>query len=62
MTNFVTFDLGTFERASAVMNGLLERGIFVRMPGVPPLNRLVRITVGTPEDRGLFAETLRSIL
>ncbi len=61
-TNFVSFDFGNNERAVAVMNTLIEHGVFVRMPGVPPLNRLVRITVGTPEDRPIFAEVLRNNL
>ena len=61
-TNFVSFDFGNNDRAVAVMNTLIEHGVFVRMPGVPPLNRLVRITVGTPEDRSIFAEVLRKNL
>ncbi|SVD05576.1 uncharacterized protein METZ01_LOCUS358430, partial [marine metagenome] len=61
-TNFVSFDFGNNDRAVAVMNILIEHGVFVRMPGVLPLNRLVRITVGTPEDRSIFAEVLRKNL
>jgi len=60
--NFVSFDLGTRERAIAVMDGLLERGIFVRKPSNPPLDRCVRVTVGRPEQRALFEEALAEVL
>lgn len=59
-TNFVSFDLGTKERAVGVMTSLIEQGVFVRMPGVPPLDRLVRISIGTERDRALFAKALRN--
>ncbi len=59
-TNFVSIDMGSFERARATMDALLERGVFVRMPGAPPLNRCIRVTVGLPEERALFAEALRN--
>jgi histidinol-phosphate aminotransferase len=62
MTNFVAFDFGTGERADRVMEALLNRGVFVRKPVVPPLNRLVRITVGTPEDRAAFADIFRDVM
>ena len=61
-TNFVSFDLGDKERAVRVMDGLLARGIFVRKPGNPPLDRCVRVTVGTPEQRAIFEETLAEVL
>ena len=50
-TNFVTLDChrdGAF--AQKVMSELLTRDIFVRMPGVAPLNRCVRIGAGLDED------------
>ena len=62
MTNFVAFDFGTNDRATRVMNDLIDNDVFVRMPGVPPLNRCVRITVGTPEDRAVFAEIFRRVV
>ena len=44
----------------AVSFGLLEeRGVFVRMPGVAPLDRCIRVTVGTAEERARFAERFR---
>ena len=34
-TNFVLFDLGTRERAEAMVARLLEHGVFIRKPGAP---------------------------
>jgi histidinol-phosphate aminotransferase len=53
-TNFVAVDCGrdgVFARA--VLEGLLRRGVFVRMPGVAPLDRCIRVTAGTT---GMMAE------
>jgi len=60
-TNFVALDLGSPERAHAAMTALLRRGVFVRVPGAPPLDRLVRVTVGTPPQRAAFAAALRAV-
>ena len=61
-TNFVAFDFGTGERAGAVMNTLIERGVFLRKPTAPGLDRLVRVTVGTPDDRAVFSELFRDVM
>jgi histidinol-phosphate aminotransferase len=61
-TNFVCIDFDTNERATAVMNALLARGVFVRKPAAPPLDRFVRISVGTPEERAEFAGRLTAVL
>ena len=61
-TNFVAFDFGTGERAEAVMNALVGRGVFLRKPAAPGLDRLVRVTVGTPGDRAVFAELFRDVM
>ncbi len=58
-TNFVAIDVGGPERARALVAALAERGVFIRMPGASPLDRCVRVTVGTPSERALFAEILR---
>ncbi|MGZ3675365.1 MAG: aminotransferase class I/II-fold pyridoxal phosphate-dependent enzyme [Ktedonobacterales bacterium] len=55
-TNFVSIDVGGVERAQALVAALAERGVFIRMPGAPPLNRCIRVTVGTPAERAAFAE------
>ena len=61
-TNFVAIDMGSFERARATMEALLAQDVFVRMPGAPPLNRCIRVTVGLPAERALFAEALTEVL
>ena len=57
--NFVAIDCkrdGVF--AKRVLDDLISRGVFVRMPGVAPLNRCIRISAGTDADLDVFAETL----
>ncbi|GAC1557903.1 MAG: pyridoxal phosphate-dependent aminotransferase [Vulcanimicrobiaceae bacterium] len=54
--NFVCIDLGSRARAEAMVEALLRRGIFVRKPGLPPLDGFIRVTVGAPADRAAFAE------
>jgi histidinol-phosphate aminotransferase len=61
-TNFVLFDLGTVERATRVVNELLVRGIWIRKPGAPPLDKYIRVSAGTPPMREAFARALRSVL
>jgi histidinol-phosphate aminotransferase len=61
-TNFVTMDLGTEDRSAQAVEGLLAEGVFVRRPGAPPLDRCIRVSVGTAEDRALFAEIFRSVV
>jgi histidinol-phosphate aminotransferase len=54
--NFTLFDLGTRDRADALLAALLERAVFIRKPGAPPLDRCVRVTVGTAGERERFAQ------
>jgi histidinol-phosphate aminotransferase len=58
----VCIDFQTNERATAVMNGLLAHGVFIRKPGAPPLDRYVRVSVGTPQERAEFGSRLRAVL
>ncbi len=60
-TNFVAIDMGGPERARAALAALAARGVFVRMPGAPPLDRCIRVTVGTPSERAAFAEVFRAV-
>jgi histidinol-phosphate aminotransferase len=60
-TNFVTFDAGGPERARAMVVALAARDVFVRMPGAPPLDRCIRVTVGTSAERAAFGEVLRAV-
>ncbi len=58
-TNFVCIDFGSNENATKIMNVLLARGVFVRKPSAPPLDRFVRVSVGRPAERDEFAARLR---
>jgi len=61
-TNFVALDIGTTERAKACLARLLsEENCFVRMAGVAPLNRCIRVTVGTKAERQGFAQALSRV-
>ena len=61
-TNFVAIDMGGGgDRARAVLARLQEEGVFVRMPGVAPLDRCIRATVGTAAERALFAEAFEAV-
>ena len=61
-TNFVAIDAGGGERARALLARLGNEGVFVRMPGVAPLDRCIRVTVGTAGERALFAEIFERVL
>jgi histidinol-phosphate aminotransferase len=62
-TNFVTIDCGRDGAfALKVLQGLLSRGIFIRKPMAPLLDRCIRISVGLPEELTLFAEELPAAL
>ena len=61
-TNFVCFEIGTRAQAEAMVAALLERGIFVRKPGQPPIDGFIRVTVGTEEQRATFAEAFAGAL
>ena len=60
-TNFVTIDVGGLERAKQLVAALAAEGVFIRMPGVAPLNRCIRVTVGTPAEHAAFAEIFRRV-
>jgi histidinol-phosphate aminotransferase len=61
-TNFVCIEMETPQRAVAVMNELLARGVWIRKPGAPPLDSYIRVSAGTEPMRAAFAEALRSVL
>lgn len=61
--NFVAIDCGADGAfARAVLAALLAEGVFVRMPGVAPLDRCIRVSCGTDADLALFAEALPKAL
>jgi histidinol-phosphate aminotransferase len=59
-TNFVSFDIGDCARVKALILALEKEGGFVRT-GPPPNDGLQRVTVGTQEQRALFAAALKSV-
>jgi histidinol-phosphate aminotransferase len=60
-TNFVLFDFGDAPRAVAAVAALLQTGIHVRKPPHSPLDRFVRVSVGSEAERAAFANALRRI-
>jgi histidinol-phosphate aminotransferase len=62
-TNFVTIDCGRDgDYAKAIVEGLLQHGVFIRMPSQPPQNRCIRISAGTKKNLDLLAEVLPVVL
>lgn len=60
LTNFVPFDFETGANSDRMLALLDEAGVFVRKPGVAPLDRFVRVTVGTADERAAFTEAFRA--
>jgi histidinol-phosphate aminotransferase len=61
-TNFVTMDVGSKERADRILELLLKKGVFIRKPTAPPLDRCIRITVGKAEERAQLAAILEQVV
>lgn len=62
-TNFVAIDCGRDgEFAKAVLDSLVDQGVFVRMPFAAPQNRCIRVSCGTADDLQLFADALPAAL
>ena len=62
-TNFVTVDCGRDGAfARAVLSACIDRGLFIRMPGVAPLDRCIRISAGQPGDLDVLEEVLPQAL
>ena len=61
--NFVAIDCGRDGAfARRVLAALGAEGVFVRMPGVPPLDRCIRVSCGTPADMQAFGQALPKAL
>lgn len=60
-TNFVAMDTGSAHLSLAVIDALAKRGVFARRPGAAPLDRWVRVTVGSLEERATFAAIFREV-
>jgi histidinol-phosphate aminotransferase len=61
-TNFVCIEMDTAQRATRVMNELLQHGVWIRKPGAPPLDSYIRVSVGTAGMQVAFARALRAVL
>ena len=62
-TNFVAIDAGgTVVAPAPCSHGSRTKGVFVRMPGVAPLDRCIRVTVGTVEERARFVRIFEAVL
>jgi len=62
-TNFVAVDCGKDGAyAKSLVDGLLKEGVFIRMPGVAPLNRCIRISAGKKEQLDLLEAALSKIV
>ncbi|MEM7505164.1 MAG: pyridoxal phosphate-dependent aminotransferase [Pseudomonadota bacterium] len=58
-TNFVAVDCGgDGALAARVVAELANRDVFVRMPGVAPLNRCIRVSCGPAREMALLAQAL----
>jgi histidinol-phosphate aminotransferase len=62
-TNFVAIDVGSGDRGRTILQRLLEQeNVFIRMPGLAPLDRCIRVTVGTEQERRDFADAFRRVI
>ena len=62
-TNFVAIDCGRDGRyAQAVLEALLARGIFARMPTVAPLDRCIRLSCGPDREMSMLKNALPDAL
>jgi histidinol-phosphate aminotransferase len=62
-TNFVTMDCGRDGAyARRVLAELISRDVFVRMPGVAPQDRCIRVSAGTRADLDVFEQELPAAL
>lgn len=62
-TNFVAIDCGQDgDFARRVLEALIARDVFARMPGVAPLDRCIRISAGRDADLKIFADALPAAL
>jgi len=60
--NFVAMDCGDDQRARAILSGLVGHGVFIRMPGVAPLNRLIRVSTGPDAELDVFSDRLSEVV
>lgn len=62
-TNFVTIDCGRDgDHARKVLTEMAARGVFIRMPGVAPLDRCIRVSLGDAASLDVFEAALPAAL
>lgn len=62
-TNFVAMDCGSDGAfAKRVLDEIIARDVFIRMPGPAPLNRCIRVSVGRNDEIDLFERALPEAL
>jgi len=61
-TNFVPVSLGDGDRARAILASLNDQGIFIRMPGIAPLDNYIRVGVGKPHEHQVFEDAFRALV
>jgi len=62
-TNFVTIDCGkSGSFAKRLLNEIVARQVFIRMPGVEGLNRCIRVSVGRDDELDVFEQVLPEAL
>lgn len=61
-TNFVAVDLGATEAATRMIDELNKRQVFMRMPGVAPLNHCIRVGLGTDAEFEVFTHAFNDII
>ena len=62
-TNFVTIDCGQdSDYAKLILTKMLERGVFLRMPGVEPQSRCIRVSVGLDDEMDIFEKECAEVL
>ena len=61
-TNFVAVELDSTERAQGMIAKLADHDVFMRMPGVAPLNRCVRVGLGSDEEFEIFVNAFKQAL
>ncbi|MBW3095719.1 pyridoxal phosphate-dependent aminotransferase [Pseudohoeflea coraliihabitans] len=61
-TNFLAIDCGSAVRARSILEGLNAHRVFIRMPGVAPLDRCIRVSAGPASELDAFEKALPTVL
>ena len=61
-SNFLFVKPPASAKAKDVFGELRNRGVLVRYFDKPGIDDRLRVTIGTPEEMGIFLKTLRDIL